>query len=197
MTLVLASSSPTRRRLLENAGVPIDVVAPKVDEDSLRAALRADGITPRDMADALAEMKALKVSEKMPGRLVLGADQILDHDGEALRKAVDRLALAAQLGELQGKKHRLWSAAVLCEDGRPVWRHIGQAQMTMRPLTESQINTYLESAWPDVAGSVGGYKVEGLGARLFQRLDGDYFSILGLPLIEILNHLILRDMITP
>lgn len=194
--LVLASGSAGRRALLENAGIPHDVMTASIDEDAAKAALRADGLGPRDLADALAELKALKVSAKRPGDLVLGCDQTLAFDdGTMFDKAPDRAALAGQLRQLSGNTHSLFSAIVLAEQGQPVWRHVERVRMTMRPLSDAFIADYLEAEGDALLGCVGGYRIEGRGAQLFSRIDGSHFSIVGLPLLRLLDFLRTRGIV--
>lgn len=190
--LLLASASPIRRQLLENSGITVEVIPVRIDEAAIRQTLEAEGATPRDVADALAEFKARRAADRMPGRLVLGCDQVLELKGQVFAKPDDREEAADHLGQLAGQTHRLLSAAVIYEDGAPVWRHVGQARLTMHALKAQEIEAYLQQAWPDVAGCVGAYQAEALGARLFSRIDGDWFSVLGLPLLEILSYLRLR-----
>lgn len=196
MTLILASASRARAVLLAAAGVEAEAVPARVDEAEAKAALRAEQVTARDQADFLAEMKAVAVSRGNPGRLTLGADQILDFRGAAFDKPEDLAEARAQLLRLRGQRHDLLSAAVVAVDGAPVWRHVGRARLTMRPFTEAFLDAYLDAMGDEVLETVGGYKLEGLGAQLFARVDGDYFTILGLPLIETLGFLRTRGVLT-
>lgn len=190
--IILASGSAIRATLLRNAGLAFDMAAPRVDEDAIRAALDAEGATPRDVADTLAEMKARKVSERNPGVLVIGCDQVLDLDGAVLAKPESEPAARDQLLGLRGKTHRLVSAAVVVENGAPLWRHVGTARLTMREFSPGYLDGYLARNWPDIGSSVGSYQLEFEGVRLFSRIEGDYFTILGLPLIELLTWLSIR-----
>lgn len=190
--LVLASGSAIRGDLLRNAGLAIEVERPRVDEDAVRAALQAEGAAPRDVADTLAELKARKVSERCPDALVIGCDQVLDLDGRILVKPESAALARLQLAELCGRSHRLLSAAVVCENGRPIWRHVGSARLTMRAATGAYLDAYVARNWPGIGDSVGAYKLEAEGVRLFSRIEGDYFTILGLPLIELLTWLGIR-----
>lgn len=192
MTLVLASASPARAALLQGAGVEIEIKPARVDEEEIKSSLRAEGASPRDQADILAEMKAVAVSRALPGRLVLGADQILSFKGGALDKPRDLAEARTQLAALRGQRHELQSAAVIALDGEPIWRHIGVARLAMRPFSDDFLEGYLTQMGNDILTTVGGYKLEGLGAQLFARVDGDYFAILGLPLIETLGFLRVR-----
>lgn len=196
MTLILASASPVRAALLRNAGVEIDVIPARVDEDEVKASLRAEKAHPRDQADILAEMKAVSVSRAHPRRLVLGADQILSHKGTAYDKPRDMAEAETHLKTLRGERHELQSAAVIALDGAAIWRHVGVARLIMRPFTDQFLQSYLDQMGDDILTTVGGYKLEGLGAQLFARVDGDYFAILGLPLIETLGFLRVRGALT-
>jgi septum formation protein len=195
LTLLLASSSPTRRALLAAARVPHDHAAPALDEVQIRLSLQAEGASPRDIADTLAEMKAQRLSLRHPGPLVLGADQVLEFQGQALGKPADRTAARDQLLQLSGQRHMQHAAAVICRDGQPEWRFIGKATLTMRTLSPDWIEGYLDRNLPDILGSAGAYQIEGEGMRLFSRIEGDHFSILGLPMIELLSYLTLRGII--
>ena len=190
--LILASGSETRATLLRNAGLEISVQPARIDEENLRLSLQADGATTADLADALAEHKALKVSQKNAEGLVLGCDQILDLDGKVMTKPDSRDHARTQLLHLRGQTHCLLSAAVLYHQGKPVWRHTAVARLTMRSFSDAFLERYLHENWQDIRHSVGCYQLEGPGIRLFSRIEGDYFGILGLPLLELLNVLTLR-----
>ena len=194
--LILASQSSARRAVLNAAGVAFEAMAPMVDEESAKAALRACSISPRDLADALAELKALKLSRRFPADLVLGCDQTLSlDDGTMFDKPVSRAALKEQLNFLSGKTHNLWSAAVLAEGGAAIWRHIERCKMTIRPLSDSFIDRYIEAEGDVLLGCVGGYRVEGRGVQLFSHIEGSHFGILGLPLLPLLDILRTRGVI--
>lgn len=190
--LVLASGSEIRATLLRNAGVPIDVKPARIDEEAIRAALEAEEAIPRDVADTLAEYKARKVSDKTPGQLVLGCDQVAELKGEILSKPVDPEDARAQLLRLSGQTHRLLSAAVLYENGEPLWRHVGVVRLTMHRLSDGFIDGYVQRNWDSIRHAVGCYKLEEEGVRLFTQVAGDYFNVLGLPLTELLSYLTLR-----
>lgn len=197
MTLVLASESSTRRAMLTAAGVDHDAMAAGVDEEAAKHSLRDEGLNARDLADALAELKAIRVSGRLPGALVLGCDQTLAlDDSTMLDKPVDRAAAAAQLRQLSGKRHSLFSAAVIAENGRAVWRHVDRANLTVRPLSDDFIEAYLDAEYANVAGCVGCYRIEGPGAQLFARIEGSHFTILGLPLLPLLDYLRTRGLLT-
>lgn len=193
--LILASASKSRQEMLRNAGVIFESQPVRIDEDAIRMSLVAEGAMPRDIADTLAEYKARRASEKSPGALVLASDQILALQGKVFAKAGSKQEAANHLRALAGKAHHLYSAAVIYEDGKPVWRHIGSARMAMHDLSDAQIDTYLDQVWPDISGCVGAYQAEALGAQLFARIDGDWFSVLGMPLLEVLSYLRMRGML--
>lgn len=194
--LILASQSAGRRALLANAGVPHDAMAAGVDEETAKESLRAQGLGARDLADALAELKALKLSSKRPGDLVLGCDQTLAlEDGTMFDKAGSRDELASQLRRLSGRAHTLHSAMVIAEAGAPVWRHVERVTMTMRALSDDFIADYLAAEGDVLLGCVGGYRVEGRGAQLFSRIEGSHYAIIGLPLLPLLDYLRTRGVI--
>ncbi len=190
MTFILASQSASRRAMLEAAGVPFEAVRAGVDEESAKIGLRAAGIDGRNLADALAEMKALKVSMRSPGSLVLGSDSVVQlADGSLLDKPETRDQAAEHLQRLSNGIHSLYSAAVVAENGQPVWRHVDRAKLHVRPLSEAFIETYLDVEWPAIAGCVGCFRIEGPGVQLFNRIEGDHFTVLGLPLMNVLGYL--------
>lgn len=191
MTLVLASQSASRRAMLDAAGVDYLAQPARVDEDGVKAAMA--GQPARDIADALAELKAIKVSRAAPGALVLGSDSIVAlADGTLLDKPVDRADAAAHLRAMSGGEHAIWSAAVIAENGAPSWRHVERARLHVRPLSEDFIARYLDLEWPAIAGCVGCFRIEGPGVQLFHRIEGSHFTVLGLPLLPVLDYLRVR-----
>ena len=187
--LILASGSQVRRDLLTNAAVDFDTDISKVDEDAIKRALIQDTVHPRDIADALAEAKARKVSSKHPGSLVIGCDQILSFDGRILSKPSSKDQALEQLRTLSGKTHHLFSAAVIYEEANPVWRHVGHVRLRMREVSEDYLQSYVDRNWEDIQDAVGSYKLEKEGVRLMAKIEGDFFNVLGLPLIELLSYL--------
>ena len=186
--VVLASQSASRRAMLTDAGVVFEAVGPQVDEDAAKASLAH--LSPRDLADALAELKALKVSTLAPQAIVLGSDSLVAlADGGRLDKPASREEAAEHLARMSGAVHDLWSAAVTAEGGRAVWRHVERARLHVRPLSPGFIERYLDREWPAVAGCVGCFRVEGPGVQLFSRLEGSHFTILGMPLLPVLGYL--------
>ena len=195
--LILASQSASRRAMLEAAGVPHDAMAAGVDEEAAKAALRAEGCNARSLADALAELKSLRVSRRIPGALVLGCDQTLSLDtGEMIDKAESPDDAARILRLLSDKVHYLHSAAVISLGGAPIWRHLERVKMTVRPLSEAFIEQYLDAEWEHVRWCVGCYRIEGPGVQLFSRVEGSQFAIQGLPLIPLLDYLRTRGVLT-
>jgi septum formation protein len=185
--LLLASTSATRRALLESAGLPVETEAPGVDERGVED--EAAGLDPPALAARLAEAKALAVSRRRPGRLVLGADQVLDAEGRVLHKAPDRSAAREKLLHLSGRTHALHSAVALARDGALVAAFVDSARLTMRALSPDAIERYLDAVGEAVFRSVGAYEIEGLGVHLFERVEGDHSTILGLPLRPLLERL--------
>jgi septum formation protein len=185
--LILASGSSARAQLLAGLAIPFVVVKPQVDERAIEAPLLTQQAGPQRIAQALADAKALDVSEQMKGRLVLGSDQVLEIEGELLHKPEGREGAKAHLQRLAGKTHSLHSAASLARDGIVIARAYEAARLTMRPLSEVFIETYLTAAGDAVLGSVGAYQIEGLGQHLFAKLDGNPATIMGLPLFSLLT----------
>ena len=186
--LILASGSAARAAMLRAAGLDFEIERPSVDEEAVKAGLRAEGLAPREQADALAELKAIAVSRRTRA-FVIGADQMLACEGEAFDKPKDRAEARAHLLRLRGKPHVLITAAVIAKDGAPIWRRIETPRLTMRNFSDAFIDDYLDAICADAFSSVGAYQLEGRGAQLFESIEGDYFSILGLPLLAILAFL--------
>lgn len=184
--LILASTSMTRRLLVSAAGIPVETEDPAVDERAVEAPLKEAGASPMDVALALARAKALAVSQRHPGRLVLGGDQTLDCEGKSFSKPGDRDAAHRQLMDLAGRTHHLHAAAALAREGRIVFEAASSAALTMRAMDAAFVTRYLAAAGEAVTRSVGGYQLEGLGIHLFSTIIGDHFTILGLPLLLIL-----------
>jgi len=190
--LILASGSAIRADLFRRANVPVEVIPARIDEDAIKAALLADQAMPRDIADALAEAKARKIAARYPDRLVLGCDQVLDVDGNLLSKPETSDDARDQLRQMRGKRHMLLSAAVIYDQARPVWRHVGTVRLHMHDFSDAYLDDYLARNWESIRHAVGAYKLEEEGPRLFTRIEGDHFNVLGLPLLEILSYLALR-----
>ncbi|BCG91953.1 Maf-like protein [Mesorhizobium sp. 131-2-1] len=187
--IILASGSPFRKAMLVNAGIEIEAVPADVDERALEAPLKDSGVSPEDVALVLAEAKATEVSERRPGALVLGCDQTLSLGDEVFHKPADMEGARRHLLALSGKTHQLNSAAVLARDGEVLWRHVGVASLTMRKLDPTFIGRHLARVGAKALASVGAYQIEGEGIQLFEKIEGDYFTIVGLPLLPVLKEL--------
>ena len=185
--LVLASGSSARRTLLSAAGIPIEVVPADLDERALAA--DAPSHAPRQTAALLARAKASAVARRHPGRLVLGADQVLALGSEGFAKPADRAAARTQLRALSGRTHELYSAIAFVQDESVPFEHVGTARLTMRAFSDQFLDRYLDAVGAAATGSVGAYQIEALGIQLFERIDGDYFTVLGLPLLDVLGFL--------
>ena len=188
-TVILASASQSRAALLRNAGVAIECWPAGIDEDSLKASYRQDGRSAADVAARLAELKAQGVGKDHAGRFVIGADQMLQCGGAWFDKPVDLDHARGHLRALRGKTHELFAAICVLRDGVCLWRHLECARMTMRPFSDEFLDAYIDAVGENACLSVGAYQLEGLGARLFSRIEGDYFTILGLPLLPLLAFL--------
>lgn len=193
--LILASSSPIRARLLANAGLRFETRIPRLDEAAIRDAMVAENASPRDIADTLAEMKAQRIAARAPEAIVIGCDQVLCLGPRILAKANSIDEARAQLLTLRNRQHQLLSAVVVYQGDRPLWRHVGVVRMTMTDFSDAFLDDYLGRNWDHVRDAVGCYKLEEEGVRLFSRIEGDYFTVLGLPLIDLLSYLALRGTI--
>ena len=192
--VVLASTSASRRALLQGAGVPFTARSPGVDEDAAKAALLGEGLGPRDVADALAELKAVRINAGEA--LVIGADQTLDLDGELIDKAASLDEARARLLRLRGRAHKLHAGVVVARAGQPIWREVQTATLWMRPFSDDFLEDYLAREGEALLGSVGCYRLENIGVQLFSRIEGDYFTILGLPMLGLLDLLRRHGVLT-
>jgi septum formation protein len=190
--IILASASPFRKALLANAGIEFIAIPADVDERALEAPLEGTGATPEDVASILAEAKAINVSESHPGALVIGCDQTLSLGDRVFHKPRDKEDARRHLLDLSGKTHQLNSAVVLVRDGETLWRDVSIARLTMRKLDPAFIGRHLAKVGDKALASVGAYQIEGEGIQLFEKIDGDYFTIVGLPLLPLLAKL--RDL---
>ncbi len=197
LQVTLASKSAGRLAMLQNAGVEVTAIASAVDEAAIKSAMIAERAKSRDIADALAQAKALKISRKNPAALVIGSDQILElADGRLLDKPESPEEAGEHLQLLSGQTHKLVSAAVICEGGEPVWRQIETAKMTMRVLSTAFIDDYVRRYWEYVRHCVGCYRIEAEGAQLFNRIEGSQFAVIGMPLLPVLDYLRVRGVLT-
>lgn len=193
--IILASKSKVRALLLKNAGLSFVSVDAAIDEEQVKLSYINAGYTPRDVADVLADMKAKKLSNRFPNQLVIGCDQILSFREQIISKAKNINDLVHQLKVLEGNEHIVYSASVVYINNKPEWRFIGSANMTMRNLSDDFILKYVEDNWKKIQHSVGGYEIESFGASLFSKIDGDHFSVLGIPLLQLIDYLINRGVI--
>lgn len=193
--IILATSSQTRVQLLNAAGLTFSHAPARIDEAAIRASLESEGAKPRDIADLLAEMKARKLAEKNPDAFVIGCDQVLDFKGKTWGKPENPQEAISQLTQLRGQTHHLLSAIVTYHQGEPVWRHIGKAQLTMHDVSDGYLAGYVDRNWESICHTAGCYLLEHEGVRLFSAVQGDYFTILGLPLLPLLGYLRSRGFI--
>ncbi|MCW5710937.1 Maf-like protein [Shinella sp.] len=191
-SLILASQSPFRRMLMDNAGLAFEIEAADLDERAIETALAAGNPTPPEIAQALAIEKAVNVARRNPGALVIGSDQTLSLEGRVFHKPADMAEAKTHLQAMSGRTHSLNCGIALVRNGETLWSHISIAHLTMRPLSGDFIDRHLARVGPRVLASVGAYQLEGEGVQLFERIDGDYFTILGLPLLPLLAKL--RDL---
>jgi septum formation protein len=187
--LILASSSKARQQMLQNAGIECEAVASMIDEDGYKQAMKSEGASAMEAAETLAEMKALRMYRQRPEAIVIAADQMLECNGIWFDKPVDRDQTRAQLQALRGKRHQLVSAAVVYKEGSRIWGKIDTAHLTMRNFSDEWLEWYLDQAGEDIFHCVGGYQLEGLGAQLFTEVKGDYFTVLGMPLLPLIGFL--------
>ena len=185
--VILASASKSRAQLLLAAGVPHQVVPANVDEDEVKHSLAREGAPPLAVAQTLAELKAQQISRRNRDALVIGADQVLDCGGQLFDKPADLDQARAHLIALRGRRHTLVASVSVVRDGMEIWRHNEQAHLDMRQLSDAFVEWYIDRMGDQACESVGAYKLEGLGAQLFSNLEGDFFSILGLPLLPLLG----------
>ena len=187
--LVLASQSQARQDLLRNAGLVFEAVPAKVDESEMKLSLQAAGASAKETAVALAELKALKISRDFPGHLIVGADQMLECNGVWFDKPADMSHARAHLSALRGKTHMLQNAVCVARSGTIIWHYTNSASLEMRAFSDEFLDEYLQKAGENILSSVGAYQLEGIGSQLFNRVEGDFFSILGLPLLPLIDFL--------
>ncbi len=194
-SVVLASASPIRKRLLEAAGVILDVRPAMIDEETVRQSLQAENVTSMEMATSLAELKARRISRSSDQHLTIGCDQILEFEGEICSKSRRHEDARLLLRRLRGKSHSLYAAAVICEQGTPVWRSVSSARVTMRSYSDAYLESYLHRGGENLRGSVGCYHIEEEGIRMIAELSGDIYAVYGLPMIALLGYLIDRGIL--
>lgn len=194
MRVILASGSAIRRKLMTEAGLDFEVITKPVDEAAIKESMLAESARLRDIADALAEAKSMRVSRIKSG-LVIGADQIMVMDNKLFDKPKDMNEARERLKLMRGKTHYLMGAVVICENGNPVWRHMAKTKLTMREFSDEFLEDYLAKEGELVTKSVGAYRFEGLGSQLFSHVEGDFFSILGLSLLPVMDYLRIRGAI--
>ena len=194
LPIILASGSQIRAQILNGADIPFEVISKPVDETAIKTAMLAEGARLRDIADALAEAKSIKVSRKTPG-LVIGADQIMTMDGVLFDKPPTIKAAKERLLAMRGKSHKLIGAIVICENGQPVWRHVSVVTLHVREFSDDWLEDYVTAEGDMMMKSVGAYRFEGRGAQLFTKVDGDSYSIMGLSLLPLLDYLRTRGAI--
>jgi septum formation protein len=195
--IILASASAIRAQLLLNAGLDVKIIPASIDENAVKTAIFEEGgnLPPADFAEILAQSKANSISENHAGNLVIGADQVLVCDGKIFDKPSTKDEARDQLVTLRGKKHELVSAVAVARHGSTIWSHCAHAQLTMREFSNTFLGYYLAEMGEEITSSVGGYKFEGPGAQLFEKIEGDYFTILGLPLLALLEFLRSQDVL--
>ena len=193
--IILASESLARKNLLQQAGVDFKCVAARIDEDAIKNSLQSEGAKPNEIVDTLAEYKALRVANNFPNDIVIGSDQILVCNNVILSKARTFDEAKKTLNLLKGKSHQLLSAAVIYENNKPVWRTVSRAQLFMRDFSDNYLDEYISTSNENILSSVGCYLLEDKGIGLFNRIQGDYFTILGFPLLEVLNFLRTREIL--
>lgn len=188
--LILASQSAGRAQMLRAAGLEFETTPAHLDEAALTAALQAEGQSPRNIADALAEAKAVKISRRLAGILILGADSTLAlDDGTMLSKPESQENAAQQLRSMAGQRHQLFSAVVAARDGQAIWRHVSVAEIWMRALSDRFIDDYVDENWENIRWTVGCYEIEGAGVQLFDRVEGDPWTIIGMPMLPLMQWL--------
>lgn len=194
-SIILASGSMIRRKIMTDAGIDFEVITRPVDEDAIKTSMLSENVNLKDIADALAEAKSVRVSRQAPG-LVIGADQIMVMDNTLYDKPKNMLEARNRLLDMRGKTHSLIGAVVICENGSPAWRHLAKTKLTMRDFSDSFLDEYLEAEGDQILQSVGAYRFEGRGAQLFSKVEGDFFSILGLSLLPVMDYLRMRGVLS-